>query len=131
VDYSTGRLLKRVVAGRERGSVRVVSASTDLAQPTTRPSDTEVTIVLAPLDPALGAEYLTAWTTEAVVVITAFGATRDRVNAIRSMLSHAKVAVSWAILVDTDQRDQTFGAPLESAPDRGLDLMDEACLPNW
>jgi capsular polysaccharide biosynthesis protein len=83
----------------------------------------DVLLTLAPLDPSLGAEYLTGWTRNAVVMVTTGRSTAARIHAVGEMVRLAGMALISGILVGADKTDESLGATV--TPIAG----DEAGLP--
>lgn len=68
-------------------------------------------LVLASVDPAVGASHLRRWASEAIVTVTAGVATTHRITAITELLGAAHIAVSSAVLLNADPADETAGLP--------------------
>jgi capsular polysaccharide biosynthesis protein len=69
----------------------------------------DVILVLATVDPALGAEYLAGWVTSVVAVVTAGRASAQRVFAVGEMLRLAGIQSVSAVLVGADKSDESLG----------------------
>ena len=69
----------------------------------------QVLLVLAELDPAIGARYLGDWVTEAVVVATAGRSNASKVQGNAEMLAVAGVALTSVMLVGADRNDDSVG----------------------
>ena len=82
---------------------------------------TQVVLVLAELDPAVGARRLGDWVAEAVVVVTAGRSSHTRVQANTEMLRSAGVTIISAVLVATDHNDDSFGDALGQPRHRPVD----------
>jgi len=144
VDLSPGGLLGRVLGVREPGThethiagatsptLVIVRAEDDnelsavpakvglssLRSTETRLS-TQVVLVLAVLDPAVGAGFLANWVTEAVVVATTGRSSATKVRANAEMLRVAGVTVISATLVAADRDDESLGDAHEQSDERG------------
>ncbi|MCL2394877.1 MAG: hypothetical protein FWC87_09345 [Acidimicrobiaceae bacterium] len=73
--------------------------------------DADVTLVLATVDSAVGADHLAASVGKAVVMIRAGEATRSSIEAIATQLRHARIAILSGILIGTDREDYSSGLP--------------------
>lgn len=69
----------------------------------------DVLLTLAPLDPSLGAEYLTGWTRNAVVMVTTGRSTAARIHAVGEMVRLAGMTLISGILVGADKTDESLG----------------------
>jgi hypothetical protein len=75
----------------------------------------DLLLTLAPLDPALGGEYIAGWAVAAVAVVTAGRSSVTRVTAVGELLRLAGMPLITGVLVGASQRDESLGvAP--SAP---------------
>lgn len=74
-------------------------------------AEAEVVLVLATVDPSVGAWHLPTWGTEAVVTVTAGGATPQRIGAVAELLGAAGIAMASAVLLDADPDDVSVGLP--------------------
>jgi capsular polysaccharide biosynthesis protein len=93
-------------------TVTLVAAHTD---PTLTPNidvlaEADAVLVLATVDPSLGAEHLAPWASGAVVMLTGGKASATRIASCGQMLRQARVPVRAAILIGADRRDETVGA---------------------
>ncbi|MGA3219919.1 MAG: hypothetical protein ACLPXU_00260 [Acidimicrobiales bacterium] len=134
VDLSPGGLLGRVlnlkqpgtretsIAGTKLPAVVIVPPDDDQAGaatpakldpsslgPTGTWPSTQFMLVLADLDPAVGAHYLSDWVAEAVVVGTTGRSSASKVRANAEMLEVAGVTVASAMLVAADRNDESVG----------------------
>ena len=102
-DAAEGRPLVGLLGGGERpGTVRMVSLGGRpvglyvAPQDPTRMADNEgredadVILVLATVDPALGADHLAAWASDAVVMVRTGAASGPRIGAIAQQLRDAR-----------------------------------------
>jgi capsular polysaccharide biosynthesis protein len=69
----------------------------------------DLLLTLATLDPALGGEHLTTWTTSAVVMVTAGQSSWARIHAVGEMIRLAGVSLTSAVLVGADKTDDSVG----------------------
>ena len=92
--------------------VRVLVAPEDPVQMAQKPlpNDLDALLVLATLDPAFGAEHLTPWVTDAVMILSAHEATLSRMDISRTMLREAGISLRSVFLLDSDPRDDSSGA---------------------
>ena len=70
----------------------------------------DLLLTLAPLDPAIGGEYLSSWANNAVVLVTAGRASAERIQSVGEMVRLAGIEQFSAVLVGADKTDQTIGA---------------------
>jgi hypothetical protein len=64
---------------------------------------------LATVDPAVGAEHLATWATNATVVMTAGGSGLTSIHAIGELIRIAGLRLPYGILVRADKADESFG----------------------
>jgi len=81
----------------------------------------DLLVTLAPLDPALGGEYISTWAPSIVPVIIAGQSRASRIHATGEMIRLAGLAPAPAALVGTDGKDESLGE-LPPAPARPLAL---------
>jgi len=79
---------------------------------------TDLMLTVATLDPALGAEHLPSWASDAVVVLTAGQSSGTKVHGVGEMLRLAGLPPSGAILADADKSDASLGAIATHASQR-------------
>lgn len=71
----------------------------------------DVILTVTDVDPALGAEHLATWGSDAVAVVTAGLSHAARVYAVGEMLRLARVRLLSAVLTDSDSGDESVGVP--------------------
>jgi hypothetical protein len=74
------------------------------------PNSTDVLLVLASLDAAFGAEHLSPWVTDAVMMVSSRRITIPRMEVNREMLHEAGILLRAAILLDSEFPDESSGA---------------------
>jgi len=84
----------------------------------------DFTLILAELDPAVGADYLTAWTDRVMVVITAGRSSVEKVRSVSDQVRAAGLDLRFGALVRTEPSDESIGtlnlvrpAPSQSRPE--------------
>jgi len=78
-------------------------------------------VTLAPLDPALGGEYISTWAPSVVPVVIAGQSRASRIHATGEMIRLSGLAPAPAVLAGADGRDESLGG-LPPAPARPLAL---------
>jgi len=96
--------------GQQISLVVAAPDPTRMADPSVT-EDADVTLVLATVDSAVGADHLAASVGKAVVMIRAGEATRSSIEAIATQLRHARIAILSGILIGTDREDYSSGLP--------------------
>jgi hypothetical protein len=81
----------------------------------------DLLVTLAPLDPALGGEYISTWAPSIVPVIIAGQSRASWIHATGEMIRLAGLAPAPAVLAGTDGKDESLGE-LPPAPARPLAL---------
>jgi acetylornithine deacetylase/succinyl-diaminopimelate desuccinylase-like protein len=81
----------------------------------------DLLVTLAPLDPALGGEYISTWAPSVVPVIIAGRSRASRIHATGEMIRLSGLVPVPAVLAGTDGRDESLGG-LPPAPARPLAL---------
>lgn len=76
----------------------------------------ETVLVLASVDPAVGAWHLRRWRAGAVLCVTAGRSTTQRVTAQAELLSTAGIALPSAVLLGADPHDESVGLPVTETP---------------
>ena len=84
----------------------------------------DLLLTLADLDPALGAEHLSGWATDAVVMITAGRSSSARISAVGEMIRLANLSLVSGVLVGADKTDESLGTT--SGPDAVAGLVSPA-----
>jgi len=69
----------------------------------------ELVLTLAPLDPALGGDYLAEWASSVVAIATAGRSTAERIHAVGEMIRLAGITQVSAVLVGSDKTDESLG----------------------
>jgi hypothetical protein len=64
---------------------------------------------LATVDPAIGAEHLATWATDATVVVTAGRSELTTIHAIGELIRIAGLRLRFGVLADADKGDESFG----------------------
>ena len=92
--------------------VRVLVAPEDPLAMTQKapPEDADAVLVLLTLDAAFGAEQVTPWVTDAVMILSPRGVTPTRMDLTREMLREAGISLRSVILLDRDPQDESSGA---------------------
>jgi capsular polysaccharide biosynthesis protein len=76
----------------------------------------DVMLTLINLDPALGAEHLATWSTEAVAIVTAGRSSTTRIYGVGELIRLAGVRLVSAIVLKADSNDESIGAVGSAAP---------------
>ena len=76
------------------------------------PETADVTLVLAELDPSVGADHLKTWTDRALVVVTAGRSNAERLRTVGDLLRAARVEFRAAALIRAEPRDDSSGAAI-------------------
>ncbi len=85
----------------------------------------DAVLVIASVDPAIGAWHLSQWGSEAVLSLTAGASSTHSIAAVRELLEAAGIQVRSAVLVGADPDDESSGLPAHrsAAPVRHLGLV--------
>ncbi len=78
-------------------------------------SAADLVLTLATLDPALGGDHLGTWTTSTVAVVTAGGASAERIHGVGEMIRLAGTRLESVVLVGADSNDETLGVTAPAA----------------
>jgi capsular polysaccharide biosynthesis protein len=70
----------------------------------------DLILTLADLDPALGAEHLPGWASDAVVVVTAGRSSSAKIHMIGEMIRLAGLSLVSGVLVGADKTDESIGS---------------------
>ncbi|MEA2716218.1 MAG: hypothetical protein QOI99_535, partial [Actinomycetota bacterium] len=76
----------------------------------------DTVLVLATLDPAVGAHHLAEWATTVVAVVTAGRSTATWLRSVAEMVADAGLVLDSAVLLEADPRDETLGRAGSPAP---------------
>ena len=74
------------------------------------PDMTDVSLVLADLDPSVGAHHLAAWAERVVIVVTAGHSSAERVRTAAELVRSAGLDLRFAALLRTDAHDESSGS---------------------
>lgn len=78
----------------------------------------DLVLALLALDPALGADHLATWATDAVVVVTAGRSTWAKLHAVGEMIRLAGTRLASVVLIGADPADESLGtAQTPNPPD--------------
>ena len=80
----------------------------------------DLLLTLADLDPALGAEHLSGWATDAVVMITAGRSSSAKIRAVGEMIRLADLSLVSGVLVGADKTDESLGTISGPDADAGM-----------
>jgi hypothetical protein len=69
----------------------------------------DIMLTLATLDPALGADHLPTWASEAVVMVTAGKSSGTKIRAIGEMIRMTGTWLTSAVLLNSDKSDESIG----------------------
>jgi hypothetical protein len=84
-------------------------AHEDAAGDGSSPGTPDVRLVLADVDPSVGADYLTAWTERLVIVVTAGLSSAERVRTTADLVRAAGLDLRFAALLRADVTDESSG----------------------
>jgi hypothetical protein len=69
----------------------------------------DVTLVLADLDPAVGADHLATWADRIIVVVTAGRTSVEKIRAVGDMVRAAGLDLRFAVVLHTERSDDSSG----------------------
>jgi capsular polysaccharide biosynthesis protein len=78
-------------------------------------SSADLLLTLVTLDPALGADHLATWASEAIAVVTAGRASAEKVNSAGEMIRLAGIRLDSAVLIGADRNDESLGVEVTGA----------------
>jgi hypothetical protein len=81
----------------------------DIGEGTPPPELTDVTLVLANLDPAVGVDHLRAWTDRVIIVVTAGRSSAEKVRTVADLVRSAGLDLRFAVLLHTERSDNSSG----------------------
>jgi capsular polysaccharide biosynthesis protein len=96
----------------------------DNGENTPLPQLTDATLVLAELDPAVGADHLTAWADRVILVVTAGRSSVEKVRTVADMIRTAGLDLRFAVLMHTERRDDSSGTANVELPEP-VELSDD------
>jgi hypothetical protein len=88
----------------------------DEGENTPSPELTDVTLVLADLDPAVGADHLTAWADRVIVVVTAGRSSAEKIMTVGEQVRTAGLDLRFAVLMHTERSDDSSGTATVERP---------------
>jgi capsular polysaccharide biosynthesis protein len=94
-------------------------------------SNADLLLTLVVLDPALGADHLATWASEAIVMVTAGRSTIEKVHSVGEMVRLSGTRLDSVVLIGADRSDASLGildlaepfrvgASQSANPDRGV-----------
>jgi capsular polysaccharide biosynthesis protein len=96
------------------GPIRSARTSAGLGQPSeavaSAASVADILVTLATLDPAVGADHLNSWATDAIVVVTAGQSNAGTIRSAGEMVRLAGLRIHSAVLIGADDNDESLGA---------------------
>jgi capsular polysaccharide biosynthesis protein len=106
---------RHVVLSGGSGEIALVVGSDDPTDPPPNVSSegADVTIVAATVDPALGADELSDWATEAVMIVGAGRASAAQLHTTSQLLRNAGIVPSAAVLIGADEDDDSLGTVVQ------------------
>ena len=93
----------RAAAGQPASDLSATSGLTSAC------NTADLLLTLITLDPALGADHLPTWATDAVVIITAGQSSATKIHAAGEMIRIAGTRLAAAILIGADKTDESLG----------------------
>jgi hypothetical protein len=81
----------------------------DEGEDTPSPELTDVALILADLDPAVGADHLAAWTDRVMVVVTAGRSSVEKARTIGDQVRASGLELRFAALLRTERTDESSG----------------------
>jgi uncharacterized protein involved in exopolysaccharide biosynthesis len=88
----------------------------DEGENTPLPQLADVTLVVADLNPAVGADHLTAWADRVVVVVTAGRSSAERVRTVGELIRAAGLDLRFAVVMHTERTDDSLGITGDERP---------------
>jgi capsular polysaccharide biosynthesis protein len=70
---------------------------------------THLLLTLATLDPAVGADHLATWASDAVVVVSAGESSAERIHSVGEMIRLAGLRLDSVVLLGADKADESLG----------------------
>jgi capsular polysaccharide biosynthesis protein len=69
----------------------------------------DLLLTIALLDPAVGAEHLVTWASDAVAIVTAGRSTATRLRAVSGMIKLSGIRLTSVVLANADKNDESLG----------------------
>ena len=110
------------------GDLRAVGADHDEDLASLAPTD--VTLVLADLDPSVGADHLAAWTDRVIIAVTAGRSSAERIRTAADLVRTAGLELRFAALLRRERADESSGTAGFDRP-MPIQLMDEHDQPQY
>jgi hypothetical protein len=101
----------RTAAGSDGDAGQDAGSDADADEQGRTVSLTEVSLVLADLNPSIGADHLAAWTERVIVVVTGGLSSAERVRTAGELVRWAGLDLRSAVLIRADPRDGSSGVP--------------------
>lgn len=79
-------------------------------------TETDVFLTVADIDPSVGAYHLSAWANRVVMAVTAGRSSAERVRTAAELVRSAGLELYGGIMIGSDRRDVSSGAPLRISP---------------
>jgi hypothetical protein len=97
----------------------------DDGETTLSPSLGDVTLVLADLNPAVGADHLTEWADRIILILTAGRSTVEKVRTVGDMIRGAGLDLRFTVLLRTERTDDSSGLlPVEASSSTPVQLRE-------
>lgn len=93
--------------GLPQGPVKTSSSAGQQLERAYRTAD--IMLTLATLDPAVGADHLPTWASDAVVMLTAGVSSVTKIHSVGEMIRAAGTALTSAVLLGADRSDESLG----------------------
>jgi uncharacterized protein involved in exopolysaccharide biosynthesis len=77
----------------------------------------DAVLVLADLDPAVGADHIRSWADEVVLLVTAGRSSAERVRTSAELVRSADLGMPFAMMVGADPTDESVGLPEALEPE--------------
>jgi capsular polysaccharide biosynthesis protein len=124
VSADAGRLVTAIPEPEEIAPVGPLGSASPTAQPAldgqvaAACASADLLLTLVALDPAVAAEHLATWATDAVVIITAGRSSWSKIQAVGEMIRLAGTNLVSAVLIGSDKSDESLGATRTAPADR-------------
>jgi capsular polysaccharide biosynthesis protein len=127
-ELMSNETVDRPIVLRPRGIPALASGPADLrtvgnedeGNASPAPDLSDVSMVLVDLDPAVGADHLTAWTQRLIVTVTSGKSSAERVRTAGDMVRAAGLDLRYAALLHADVADASSGGSAPAEPSRPM-----------